>query len=265
MDAGRPLRPFLAAALAGAALWALPAAAQGPGPGPFRLSLGYDGRLLFKVLDIQVEEEATAQGFTAHARLKSSGPLAAFKHFDTHAEGHGRIAQGQAWPASFQVQNLDSKANRRTEVAWSASDVISTITPPVHSMGEPPADRAQKLEAVDPLTALVRLNLAGEPCGRTLKVFDGKQRYDLEFTSGVAAKTDAREQHLGLTGAVHCFVRFREVAGFKKKPPAERNQGLKHPIVIGFAHLGAGGPWVISSASSETPLGAATITLQRVR
>jgi hypothetical protein len=64
---------------------------------------------------------------------------------------------------------------------------------------------------------------------------------------------------------VHCFVRFREVAGFKKKPPSERNQGLKHPIAIGFARVGANGPWVISSLSSETPLGAATIVLQRVK
>ena len=132
-------------------------------------------------------------------------------------------------------------------------------------MGDPPADRAQKFEATDPLTALVRLTLAAEPCGRTLKIFDGKQRYDLEFTPGVPAKTDGREQHLGLVGAIHCSVRFREVAGFKKKPPSERNQGLKRPIALRFAHLGAGGPWVISSATSETPLGAATITLQRVK
>ena len=105
--------------------------------------------------------------------------------------------------------------------------------------------------------------LAAEPCGRTLRLFDGKQRYDLDFGPGAPAKTDAREQRLGLTHAVHCSVRFREVAGFKKKPPTERNQGLKHPIAIGFARVGENGPWVVSSAQANTPLGDATIPASR--
>ncbi len=253
------------AALAGSALGAIPASAQGPGPGPFRLSLGYDGRLILKVLDIQVEETAAAEGFTAQVKLRSSGVLRAFRPFDTHAEARGRIVHGEAWPGTFHAQNVDSKANRHTDVAWTGSDVVATLNPPVHSMGEPPADRAQKLEAVDPVTGVVRMALAAEPCGRTLKLFDGKQRYDLDFTPGSAARADAREQRLGLTGAVHCFVRFREIAGFKKKPPSERNQGLKHPIAVGFARVGVNGPWVVSSLSSETPLGAATVVLQRVK
>jgi hypothetical protein len=159
--------------LAGAALWALPAAAQGPGPGPFRLSLGYDGRLILKVLDIQVDEAVTAEGFTASTHLRSSGILRAFRPFDTRAEAHGHIAHGEAWPGTFHSQNFDSKANRRTDVAWTGSDVVATLTPPVRSLGEPPADRAQKLEAIDPETGVVRVALAAQPCGRTMKYFDG--------------------------------------------------------------------------------------------
>ena len=264
MDARRSLRPLLAA-LIGAALVTLPAKAQGPGRGPFHLSLGYDGRLILKVLDVQIEESVTAQGYTASTRIRSFGMLRAFRPFDTRADARGRLAQGQAWPGSFHSQNLDSKANRRTDVAWTGSDVVATLAPPVRSLGDPPADRAQKLEAIDPETGIVRVALATEPCGRTMKFFDGKQRYDLDFTPGVAARIDAREQRLGLSGAVHCSVRLREVAGFKKKPPSERNQGLKHPIAIAFARVGANGPWVISSLASETPLGSATIVLQRVK
>ncbi|HWE47875.1 MAG TPA: DUF3108 domain-containing protein [Caulobacteraceae bacterium] len=264
MDAGRSFRLGLSA-LAGAGVGACPAVAQGPGPGPFHVSLGYDGRLILKVLDIEVEATAAAQSYSASARLRSLGVLAAFKHFDTRAEARGRIAGGQAWPGTFHSQNLDGKANRRTDVVWSPETVTSTINPPVRSMGDPPATSAQKLEAIDPVSGVVRVALAAEPCGRTLRFFDGKQRYDLDFTTGAQARPDAREQRLGLTHPVHCAVKFREVAGFKKKPPSERNQGLKHPIAVGFARVGANGPWVISSASSQTPLGAATITLQRVK
>ena len=251
------------AALAGAGFLALPAQAEGPGS--LRLSLGYDGRLILKVLDIQVDETTNGPGFAASVRIRSYGVLRAFKPFDTAAEARGRLSAGQAWPGTFHAQNYDSKANRRTEVAWTGSDVSVTLTPPVRSMGDPPATLAQKLEATDPVTGVVRIALSAPPCGRTMRFFDGKQRYDLDFTAGADARPDAREQRLGLMSPVHCQVRFREVAGFKKKPPSERNQGLKHPIEIGFARVGAGGPWVVSSATSNTPLGDATILLQRLK
>ena len=54
-----------------AGLTALPAAAQAPGPQHFHLSLGYDGRLLVKVLDMQVDETAEGAGFSSTVRLRS--------------------------------------------------------------------------------------------------------------------------------------------------------------------------------------------------
>jgi hypothetical protein len=258
-----------AAAAAALAFLAAPAVAQTPTAGKFRLSLGYDGRLLVKVLDMTLEQTADANSFTSSARLKSYGILAAFKKLDQRASAAGIIRGGEAFPREFHHQNIDGKKNRKVDVTWTGSDVVTQANPSYgKKLGDPPASRAQKLEAADPLTQLMRMSLAdsqGEFCRGSRKFFDGKQRYDLEFLGRQTPVASAREKRLGLVNPVRCTVRFKEVAGFKRKKPGEENQGLKRPIVIGFAQYGRGGPWVMSFIDAETPLGHAVIDLQRLK
>lgn len=259
-----------AAALAALTL-AFPAEAQAPGAPRFHLSLGYDGRLLFKVLDIQVEQAADEAAFSSSAQLRSSGILALFKKVDLRASAQGHVVRGDAEPGVFHYQNIDGKTNRKLEVTWADGEVATVAQPPYKptQLGDPPASPEQKLESVDPITGLMRITLGdsqGEFCHGALKFFDGKQRYNLEFLDRRVMKPSAREIRLGLVNPVSCNVRFREVAGFHaKKRASEQNQGLQRPIVIGFAEVGRGGPWVISYLDADTPLGHADIDLQRIR
>jgi hypothetical protein len=235
-----------------------------------RLSLAYDGRLILKVLDIHVEQRLSATGYGASAQLASFGALALFKKFDVRATTEGRIADGEAEPAVFHYENQDGKRDRHVVAAWTGADVSVTSTPPYADLGQPPASHAQKLAAADPLTQLMRITLASNqanPCsGGAHLFFDGKQLYALDF--GAAASGGElldNQARLGLTNLVHCSVRYREVAGFKAKPPAQRNQGLKRAINVTFAQAGAGGPWVMALMRAETPLGPAYVELRRIR
>jgi hypothetical protein len=248
----------------------LPAEAQAPGAQRFHLSLGYDGKLIFKVLDIEVEQSADAQSYASNAQLRSSGILALFKKVDLRASSQGRIVNGDAEPGVFHYQNLDGKTNRNLVVTWTGSDVETVATPPFKpsQLGDPPASREQKLEAVDPITGLMGITLGdsqGEFCKGALKFFDGKARYNLEFLDRRVMQPSSREARLGLVNPVSCNVRYREIAGFKKKKAPEQNQGLQRPIMVGFAEVGKGGPWVISYLTADTPLGHADITLQRIK
>ena len=232
------------------------------------LSLGYDGRLLVKVLDIEVEVRADRNGYAAEAQLTSSGILALVKHIHQVASSQGRIEAGEPRPGQFETQNLGGKTHRRIHTSWSQGQVVMTATPPFDDLGDPAASLQQKLAAADPLTQLMRLTLGGsreKSCGRSYLFFDGKQLYALDFGPAGDAVATAREQKLGLEGAFQCDVRYREVAGFKKKPANKRNQGLQHPITLRFGRLGASGPLLITSLSAETPLGRAAIDLDRVR
>ena len=232
------------------------------------LSLGYDGRLLVKVLDIEVEARADRGGYDAEAQLTSSGILALVKHIHQVASSQGRIEAGELRPGQFETQNLGGKTHRRIHTTWSRGQVVMTATPSFDDLGDPPASLQQKLAAADPLTQLMRLTLNGsreKSCARSYLFFDGKQLYALDFGPAGDAAANPREQRLGLQGAFQCDVRYREVAGFKKKPPDKRNQGLRRPITLRFGRLGASGPLLITSLSAETPLGRASIDLERVR
>lgn len=235
--------------------------------GEMRLSLGYDGRLLVKVLDIKVEMRATTTGHSSSARLTSYGILAAFKHLDERANSSGRIARGDPKPGSFSYANMAGKTRRRVDTSWADGDVTMHANPPFKSMGDVLPTRAQKLAAADPLTELMRMTLNGERadlCRQTYHFFDGKQLYDLQFYNPRPTASGAREQRLGLVNLLRCDVRFIEVAGFKKKPANKANQGLQRPIVVDFGQVGAGGPWVLTSLHAQTPLGNAAIDLNRV-
>ena len=235
-----------------------------------RLSLAYDGRLILKVLDIHVEQRLSPSGFGASASLASFGALALFKTFDVKATTEGRIENGEARPGVFHYENKDGRRDRRVAAIWTGSDVAVTSTPPYADLGQPPASHAQKLAATDPLTQLMRMTLASNqanPCGGGAHLFfDGKQLYALDFGQGVAGgELLSNQEHLGLINLVRCSVRYREVAGFKAKPPAQRNQGLKRAIDVTFAQVGSGGPWVMALMQADTPLGPAYVELRRLR
>lgn len=238
--------------------------------GEMRLSLGYDGKLLVKVLDISVDIRATASGHSSAARLTSYGLLAAFKRIDERANSSGRIAHGDPRPGQFSYANLAGKTKRKVDTAWTEGDVAMHAVPPFTSLGDVLPTRAQKQAAADPLTQLTRMTLNGQRadlCRQTYHFFDGKQLYDLQFYNPRPAAVGAREQRLGLVNLLRCDVRYIEVAGFKKKPPAKANQGLNRPIVVDFGQVGQAGPagpWVLSSLHAQTPLGNAVIDLNRV-
>jgi hypothetical protein len=244
-----------------------PARAQIPAQG-LRLNLGYDGKLILKVLDIELTAKADQHGFDAFSRLTSAGILAAFKHVDERASSEGRIVGDEPEPGVFDYQNLSGKTHRRVRAIWTGADVAMNAEPPFPSLGEPPATRQQKLAAADPLTALMRVTLRGsreDICSRSYLFFDGKQLYALDFAEPHDAEPSRTETELRLVNPFRCDVRFREVAGFRLKPPEQRNQGLGKPIHVTFAEIGQGGPWVISSLHAATPLGWAVIELKRMR
>jgi hypothetical protein len=234
-----------------------------------RLSLAYDGRLILKVLDIHIEQRLSPSGFGASARLNSFGALALFKRFDVRAATQGQIDAGQPRPGVFHYENQDGKRDRRVVANWTGSDVAVASTPPYGDLGQPAATHAQKLNAADPLTQLMRLTMASNranPCGGDPHLFfDGKQLYTLAFEPGApGGELLSNQRDLGLTHLVRCAVHYHEVAGFKAKPPAQRDQGLKRAIDVTFGQVGAGGPWVAALLQADTPLGPAYVELRHL-
>lgn len=262
------LKSAMALALSLAVMGAIPArAAQTAEGAPLHLAMTYDGSLYVKVLDVSVNQTIEPHAFTADAHIKTSGLLALFRKINLKAQSEGRIEAGVAQPHQFSYLNTDGHKNRHVSAAWSATDVTTESQPHFPNMGDPPATKEQKLEAADPLTILTRIALLppGErPCQGVNQFFDGKQRYDLEYSFRGATQPDGRERRLGLVSTVRCTVAYREVAGFNKKPPEKRNQGIHREVLIGLGRVGANGPWVVSFLHADTFLGAAEIDLNHL-
>jgi len=235
--------------------------------GPVHMTLGYSGRLYIKVLDIQFDQTIEPRAFNSQVRLVTYGLLRAFRKLDMRANAQGRIVEDQAMPGSMYHANIDGKDNRKVTVTWTGEDVVTTASPAYSNMGNPAANRAQRLAAADPLTQFMRMTLARSkdgPCQGKARFYDGKQLYDLDFSNPRPYALDARERRFGLVNPLRCTVRYTEVAGFKKKAADQRNSGLKRPISSDWAQIGTNGPWVLSSITADTPLGGAVIQLDRL-
>jgi hypothetical protein len=271
LESDRAVTRKLITGLALAAALLAPAAAapaSGGGDGDLRLALGYDGRLLIKVLDIEVEARADRTDFGVDAQLTSSGILALIKHIHQVARSQGRIIEGQPHPEDFETQNLGGKTRRKIHTVWKAGEVDTNADPAFANLGDPPPNPQQKRSAADPLTQLMRVTLDGSrerTCSRSYLFFDGKQLYALDFGPPADLPLGARETGLGLVSGFRCDVRYREVAGFSKTSGDKRNQGLNRPIQLDFARLGADGPLLITSLRAQTPLGWASIDLVRLQ
>lgn len=268
----RSIASCSAALAAALATLASPVLAQGTAPAvtdakPLKLDLGYDGRLYIKVLDIQFNQTASPEAFTSKVRLVTYGLLRAFRKLDMRALAQGRVANGEPQPGSITHQNIDAKRNRKVTATWTASDVVTTSTPTFDNMGDPPATRTQRITAADPLTNFMRMTLASShdgPCQGKARFYDGKQLYELDFAGPKPYRPDNREKRFGMVNPLRCSVRYIEIAGFKKKAIEDKSGGLRRPITTDWAQVGAGGPWVLSSLSAETPLGDAVIELARM-
>ncbi len=244
------------------------AAAQPNEVSTLNLTLNYDGRLFVKVLDIGFQEQITPYGHSSSARLVSSGLLAAFRKIDLSATTQGRMVRGEPQPGQLHTENIDGKKNRKIWVTWGETDVITRSVPEITFWGDPPATQAEKLAAADPLTQLTRLILASTaqgPCQGASPYFNGKELYNLGFSNPRPAEVNGPDKRLGLVNGLRCEVVYKEVAGYKKKKEKDRNQGMNQPILVDFAQMGPGGPWVVTMLRAHTPLGTAVIDLVRVK
>ncbi len=260
----RTSRLYAAIFGAGLVLTTVNAASAQPGADPLKLALDYSGSLYVKVLDVHVDQTIAPGAFNAAARIKTSGLLALFRKINLKASTEGRFERGVAQPREFSYLNTDGKKDRKVSAIWTPTDVATLSAPAFKTMGDPAATREQRLEAADPLTILTRMTVlptGAKPCQGVSQFYDGKQRYDVEYSAKGEGRPDAREQKLGIVTSLQCTIHYHEVAGFKKKPANQRGQGVSPDVALGFGRMGAGGPWVVSYIRATTFLGNAEIDL----
>lgn len=173
--------------------------------------------------------------------VKTTGLADVLVDYDLGLSATGYVREDGIDTYAYVSQNSDGKKNRRVELTWSASDVAAAVTPAFGNMGDPPATPDQKIDALDPISALINFaleprDLGADPCGGPIKVFDGRQlsHLHLEYAGMKNVRSDAWRGE-----AIECHVTLEKVAGFKERSePGEDNlAGINGPLRMWLAPL----------------------------
>lgn len=143
------------------------------------------------------------------------------------AQASGALGPVRVTPAAFAVASHTASQSITIRMALARGDLVrAEVTPPLVPFPDRvPVSAAQKRGVVDPASALVMPMLprlaAIDPgnCNRTIPVFDGVSRFDLDLTY---AETRSVEKP-GYAGPVLvCQARYRAIAGHRPDRPGVR-------------------------------------------
>lgn len=274
MTPTRPFsRRFAAALFAAAGVIALagfttPAQAQQPA----QIAVPATGERNFEA-DFGIHLGMMGQVGEARLRINTNGPNYAAV-FNREASGVARwavgnsqdykqTARGAITPEGLRPASYERSGGRRgrvVRVAFTGADVVTTATPALGSMGNPPATRAQRLEAIDDVSVFVAMvfGVAGpDPCARTFRIYDGRQRYDLVMRPNGTQRVNIQ----GFRGeGRRCSVSYRPIAGFTD--PTQAKNGMSFV----FAPLNNGAAWAPVRVETVTDDdGVAVLQATRVR
>ena len=217
----------VAAGLAAAATLSLTTAApagaeRAPMPGADAVRVDYKGYFLgILVMRASVEASLTADAFQGGTVFRTAGLAGFVKSSSVASTNAGvRDADGGFRPTTYEHTEINGKKTRSVAMEFTEADVVTTVTPPFGSLGDPAATAEQRAEAVDPVTSLLQIMMpAGEaPCSRTIEVFDSKLRYNLVFEPVGSERIRVE----GFNGEAHrCRVFYRPIAGFDPEDMAD--------------------------------------------
>ena len=223
----------------------------------------------FNLGNIGIKSSFNGEGYSAVSRLKTAGVVNSFYEAIIDATSIGTVAGSDLLPKKYDSNTNNEKQNQKVNLTYTASG-IQLFSDPQYDVNRFPVSDEQKRGTLDPLSGIV-YSLSGvsisaeKPCGDTVRVFDGRRRYDIElkFSGQDKVKTDG-----GYSGpAVKCIVTYKQLAGFKPNI----NKGKALPVITAwFATIetAAGGPvkkFVIPvKIMTDTPYGVALAHARKI-
>jgi hypothetical protein len=177
------------------------------------------------------------------------------------ATARGHFINGRLSPISYSVNSETDRKSEELRLAG-ASGVIwdEKVEPRREHADRIPVTEEHRAGAVDPMSALL-MPVAGsgdltgaDACNRTLPVYDGRQRYDLEF---IFVRTEAAKDVKGYSGPlVVCRVQYRPVAGHRPNRKQVKELVDNKEIFVWLAPVAGTRILVPQRLSFGTPVGA---------
>ncbi|MEM1105716.1 MAG: DUF3108 domain-containing protein [Pseudomonadota bacterium] len=200
--------------------------------------------------------------------VKTTGLADVLVDYDLGLSATGYVRPDQLDTYAFVSQNSDGKKNRRVSLTWGAGDVAAEVTPEFGNLGDPPATPEQKIDALDPITALINFALeprdtGADPCGGPIKVFDGRQlsHLYLDYAGMKTVRSDAWRGE-----AIECHVTLEKIAGFKERsePGDDNLAGIDGPLRMWLAPLPNGATVPVRIEADTEDIGKVTLQASKL-
>ena len=232
----KQLRGAIAFALLLAA--AIPAAADTRLEGRYAVSIaGLTIATAAIVLDVR------ADGYVAAGSAKLTGVMRAFANGHGTAAVRGSIVGGRLVPQSYAMTAESQKKTDEVRMAMANGFVrdFSAVPPPEPEPDRVPLTEAHRRGVLDPLSAALLIVpgtsdvLGPEACNRTLAIFDGRYRSEIELRF---VRIDKVSGAKGYTGpAVLCTAKYRPIAGHRPSMLPDRYARGTDPIRVWLAPI----------------------------
>jgi Protein of unknown function (DUF3108) len=188
-----------------------------------------------------VRADISDSAYAIFASGHAGGAMRLLADGDGNLTSRGSVTGNRLLPSEFMLKIDSATDPLDVNMTIEDGDVTElTVLPPGNPDDAPIAD-ADRRRIVDPLTAvLVPADEAGdglnrETCQRTLPIFDGRQRYDLQLDFKRFDKVTANNGYSG--PVIVCSLSFRPIAGHRVSAPLVKYLSESRQIEIAFAPL----------------------------
>jgi hypothetical protein len=199
--------------------------------------------------------------FSAEATGATAGLMQVFASGQGQSAARGTISGGQLVPSTYASRIVTGDKSDEVRMVISAGTVkeLAANPPTVASPDRVPVTEAHRRGVSDPMTAsLIRVpgngdTLAPQACQRTLSIFDGRMRYDLQLAF---KRLDRVRSEPGYQGSVVvCAVHFSPIAGYVRDRYAIKYLMQLRDMEMWLAPIAGTRVVVPYRASVPTPIG----------
>jgi Protein of unknown function (DUF3108) len=199
--------------------------------------------------------------FTAAASGGTAGLMRVFASGQGQSAARGGVSGGQLVPSTYASRIVTDQKSDEVRMVISAGTVKEFVAnpPTVASPDRVPVTDAHRRGVSDPMTAsLMRVPGSGDTfvpqaCQRTLSIFDGRMRYDLQLAFKRIDRVKSEKGYQG--AAVVCAVHFSPIAGHVPDRAAIKYLVQLRDIELWLAPIAGTRVMVPYRVSVPTPIG----------
>lgn len=187
------------------------------------LSVAYDMRFWFIPFGHTTYRGIFQNGtYQVSSYFKTSGLVSVFWQAEIDAGSSGRVEPHAVKPYIYDsYYRRGSEKKQRVKLTYRPDAPPDLLAVPKYNTAKYPVSDKEQEDGLDPMSA-VTLIFSGvkadakNPCGTVAPVFDGRRRYDIEFTY---VKDEPVKLDNGVySGPAHlCHLHYKQIAGYKPK------------------------------------------------